>query len=263
MNYRRPEDFKNQTVVVVGGSRSGIDVCGELAPHVKKVVLSRKEENMATFNRVVELLTLAGKKPFCLDYLQSTFSMTTPIDYFDNDTVYFQDKTSVKPDCVIFATGYDYSFPFITTPNLSLEYNLKQRYLYPLYRHMFNVNQYSLFYLVLPSLVVPFPLAELQTHLIARILKHEIKLPTTNEILQKINTDILNKFGNKADVNYSYHSVNIVEYVEQLLLMINTHHDGNYNYKLIQNQKTIRKVNRITNELIVEQTTTLDGNNKK
>ncbi|CAF0856603.1 unnamed protein product [Didymodactylos carnosus] len=247
--YRQPENYRNQTVVVVGAAHSGIDICGELAPLCKRVILSMKqdEDSENTFQRIIQLLKKAGKST-CVDYLNKTFSITSPIEKIDKDTIHFMDLSTVKPDSLIFATGYDYSYPFLSK-NLSLQYD-NRRFLYPIYHHIFDVNypQGTLAYLTIPFNIVPMPLCEIQAHLIARVLKCRVTLPPTDEMLNKINQEVT------SETNRNYHRVNMVKYIQKLFLLMNNESDE-YAFKFnIDQDRRVRKLNKITNAIIIQQT---------
>ncbi|CAF0959184.1 unnamed protein product [Rotaria sordida] len=232
--YRRPEDFKDQCVIVVGGSHSGIDIAGELAPVAKQVVLSMKEDNKM-FDLVISLLR-RGQKQLCTDFLTTTFSFAPAIERIDRDTVYFKDKTQIKPDCLILATGYKYSIPFLQG-NLRVDGREKHRYVYPLYKHMFHVNypNGTLAFINIPSGVAAFPFAEVQSHFIARVLRGEVQLPSRDVMMSEVDNPLLPQ-------NPKYHFLNMIDYVRTLLEMMKES-DKNYNYIFtIDDERRVHKI---------------------
>ena len=235
--YREPHHYQDKCVIVVGASHSGADISGELAAVAKQVILSMKEENLKYFEDVISRLRLSGKQ-VCTDYLSSTFSIVSPIEYIDKETVYFANQTSIKPDLIIFATGYDYRVPFLQG-NLQVDQNrlLRNRYLYPLYKQIFHANfpNGTLSFLCIPYRILPFPLAELQSHLIARVLCGYITLPSPNEMIYQIDNLSLPH-------DRTYHCVNMNDYVEDLLKMMSAS-DKNFPYKFtIDYQRCLRKI---------------------
>jgi thioredoxin reductase len=236
-SYREPEPYRDQCIIVVGGSHSGIDICGELASVAKQVILSIKEENIEHFHGVLNLLRQSGKQ-LCTDYSSTTFSMVSSIDYIDKDTVYFKNQTSVKPDLIIFATGYDYRMPFLQG-KLQVDLNrlLKNRYVYPLYKQLFHANfpDGTLSFLTIPYRIVPFPLAEIQSHLIARVLSGKISLPSREEMIYEIDQSLVSP-------NRSFHCVDMIKYTGSLFEIMNESNQY-FNYKfVIDNQRRIRQV---------------------
>jgi thioredoxin reductase len=236
-SYREPDHYRDKCVIVVGGSHSGVDICGELLPFAKQVILSMKEENQQWFDLAISLLRQSGKR-LCTDYLSSTFSIVSPIKNIDNDTVYFKNQISIKPDLIIFATGYEYRMPFLQG-NLQVDQNrlLQNHYVYPLYKQIFHANfpNGTLSFLCIPYGVIQFPLAELQTHLIARVLDEKISLPSRDEMIYEI--DNLSLPHNRI-----YHRVNMIDYVEDLLEIMKES-DQDFDYKfIIDNQRRLRKI---------------------
>ena len=235
--YREPESYRGKCVIVVGASHSGIDICGELAPVARKVLLSMKEENIDHFRGVLNLLRQSGKQ-VCTDYLSTTFSIAPPIERIENETVYFPNQTSIQPDLIIFATGYQYQMSFLQGRlQLDQERFLKYRYLYPLYKQLFHADfpHGELSFLAIPYRIVPFPLAELQSHIIARVLCGRLQLPSREQMIREI--DSLQLPQNRA-----YHCVNMVEYTENLLQLMRES-DQYFNYKFtIDSQRRLRKI---------------------
>jgi len=235
--YRDPEDYRDKCVIVVGGSHSGIDICGELAPVAKQVILSMKEENIEHFKGILNLLRLSGKQ-LCTDYLSTTFSIAPCIERIDHDAVYFKNQTSIKPDLIIFATGYDYRMPFLLGKlQVDQDRLFKNRYVYPLYKQIFHANfpDGTLSFIVIPYRVVPFPLAEVQSHLIARVLCGKISLPTREKMISEIDNSSLPH-------NYAYHLVDMIKYTRDLIEMMNESNTY-FDYKfMIDNERRVRKI---------------------
>jgi thioredoxin reductase len=236
-SYREPENYRDKCVIVVGASHSGIDICGELVSVAKQVVLSMKEENREHFEIVLNLLRQSGKQ-LCTDYLSTTFSIVPPIEYIEKDTVYFLNQTSIKPDLIIFATGYEYRMPFLQG-KLQVDQNrlFQNHYVYPLYKQLFHAHfpNGTLSFLAIPYRIVPFPLAELQSHIIARVLCGKISLPSQEEMIYEIDNLLLPQ-------NRTYHCVNMITYTQDLLEMMNES-NRYFDYKfVIDNQRRIRKI---------------------
>jgi thioredoxin reductase len=232
--YRSAEPFRDQCVVVVGASHSGLDISGELLLVAKQVILSMREESREYAEVVLRLLRLSEKQ-VCTDYLDTKFSIVSPIDRIENEIVYFKDKKSIQPDVILFATGYEYSFPFLKG---KLQVN-QDRYVYPLYKQLFHADfrQGQLSFLTIPYRIVPFPLAELQSHLIARVLSGQIHLPSRDEMMKDIDHPSLPR-------NRAYHVVKAVDYTKDLLkLMEETDQFYKY-YFTVDSERRIRKMNQ-------------------
>lgn len=95
-NYRRPEEYKNENVCVLGAGPSGLDISIELVDHVKRVYLLHKLEK--------NFLDLPHKIEQVNDVIKSAEGKKV----ITNDGLEFDDV-----DTIIFATGYEYDFDFL------------------------------------------------------------------------------------------------------------------------------------------------------
>ncbi|KAJ7723278.1 hypothetical protein DFH07DRAFT_971626 [Mycena maculata] len=105
--YRRPQPFHNETVLVVGGATSGVEITREINPYTRKVYQSVRPPN--------------PKLPFEAGLLQlkrlpANVSVIPEIRRFhaSNSSIELVNGTFVHGvSRVIFATGFHYSFPFL------------------------------------------------------------------------------------------------------------------------------------------------------
>ncbi|KAJ7711256.1 hypothetical protein B0H16DRAFT_1629040 [Mycena metata] len=102
--YRYPEKFRNQTMLVIGAGPSATGISADLHPHVKRNYLSlRRSANSTTPIVFLNLLPqgvriVPGIKEF----------------HSSNHTIEFSDGTFLADvDHILFSTGYQYSFPFL------------------------------------------------------------------------------------------------------------------------------------------------------
>jgi cation diffusion facilitator CzcD-associated flavoprotein CzcO len=165
--YRRPEAYTSQKVIIVGNSASGIDIASQIAPHSKPpLLISSKSES----------------------YLQSG---ETPPDQLDkppiakfileNRTVEFQDGSRESHvDAVLYCTGYFYSFPFVS--DLSPALTTTGERVENLYKHLFYRPNPTLALPVLNQKVIPFPFAEAQAAVVARVFSGHLELPPQKEM---------------------------------------------------------------------------------
>jgi hypothetical protein len=91
----------------------------------------------------------------------------------DQKTVYFTDGTQEEFDHIIYATGYEVSFPFFDKDFLNIKNNeidLYEYVVHPEYEGLFFVG-------LIQPLGAVMPLVELQAKWISKILKKEVHLP--------------------------------------------------------------------------------------
>lgn len=163
-NYRRPEDFIGQRVVVVGAAFSGTDIAQELVEGgAAGVWLSAREWG----DSVEDLSEPLG--PHRVGNIERLLA---------DGSVQFEGGLTVPMvDVVLYATGYVYSFPFLDgIPEAPQVFDNRVA---PLYKHVFPLAWApTLSFVGLPWKVVPFPQFELQSRWIARCLSGKVSLPT-------------------------------------------------------------------------------------
>lgn len=192
--FRSREPFRGKTVVVVGGSISAVDAIHDTINVAKKVISSRRSE---------EPNSLYGPVPFehpLLDKRSQIERIDAP-----TQTVYFTDGSHAIVDCIIFATGYTLSYPFL--PDLKIDNNRV-------------VNLYQLVsYIPDPTLAfvgnlaggLTFKVFEWQAVLAARIFAGRSKVPSQDEQYQWEQDRIAQK-GNSY--KYSHLFPDFEEYFE-------------------------------------------------
>lgn len=113
-------------------------------------------------------------------------------------------------DNIIFCTGYFYSYPFLSSlPIISDGYRVKNTY-----QHIFNTTFPTLAFLGLGLKIVPFPMAESASALVARVFSNRLELPSTKKMREWDACRVAEKGeGNK------FHNLNFpqdVDYINQL-----------------------------------------------
>ncbi|XP_052210269.1 flavin-containing monooxygenase FMO GS-OX-like 3 isoform X1 [Diospyros lotus] len=168
-NYRVPEPFKSQTVILIGSSSSAIDISIELVGVAKEVHIASRSPTYTI-----------GKVPG-----YSNMWLHSMIDSVCEDgMVVFQDGNMVHADVILHCTGYKYDFPFLDTNGIV---TVDDNCVGPLYKHIFPpLLAPWLSFVGLPWKVIPFPLFEFQSKWIAAILSGRVTLPTTDEMMADV-----------------------------------------------------------------------------
>ena len=83
-------------------------------------------------------------------------------------------------DAIILCTGYAYSFPFLAP----IDPAIKDQGIpsLPLYQHIFHMQHPTLAFIETPEMIVPFPLAECQAAVVARVWAGRLTLPSQLEM---------------------------------------------------------------------------------
>lgn len=135
------------------------------------------------------------------------------IERLDGDEVVFADGTREPMDAIIWATGYNVSFPFLTDPALQPVENK-----FPLYKRMVKPGFNSLFFL---GLAQPLPtlvnFAEQQSKLVAAALAGQYALPGEDEMARVIEADDKRHMGHFYDSPRHTMQVDFGTYVADLM----------------------------------------------
>lgn len=161
--YRRAEEFAGKKVIVVGNSASGADISNQIAEHCQLPLLWLSKST----NLFVSATPTDSRR-----------RELPPIKRFDvlRRGVEFEDGTTENDiDAIVFATGYFYSLPFLSDvrPPLITDGS----HVNHTYKHLFFAPRPTLSFLALPQRVIPFPTAEAQAAVLARVYSGRLSLP--------------------------------------------------------------------------------------
>ena len=182
--YRRPEPFTNKKVLVVGNAASGTDIAsqvGEVSKH--PLLISQRSQSILAF--------AAGYKedvPEIAEFL--------PKSQGRRGVRFVDGRVEEDFDAILFATGYYYSFPFLSSlePKIISTGERVQH----LYKQMFYIDDPTIAFLGLPSKVVPFRTIEGQAAVIARVWAGRLELPSKFEMSKWEETIIAERGVGKA-----------------------------------------------------------------
>lgn len=90
-----------------------------------------------------------------------------------------------------YATGYDYTFPFLSV-DCGLSCNNK--FVQPLYKHCLNINRPSMALIALPFFHVGFPLFDLQVRFCLTFMTGRKPLPARDEMLKDTENEMNERF---------------------------------------------------------------------
>ncbi|KAG5607183.1 hypothetical protein H5410_028675 [Solanum commersonii] len=169
-NYRVPEPFKDQIVVVIGDGPSGHDISRDIATVAKQV-------HLTTGSSEIEVSKL--------DNYANLWNQEK-IDHVDeNGEVTFIDGSSIHADIILHCTGL-YDFPFLETNGI-VSVDDESRAVGPLYKHVFPPKlSPCLSFVGIPYQAIVFLMFELQAKWIAQVLSGKVLLPTEEEMLADV-----------------------------------------------------------------------------
>ncbi|MFT7131091.1 MAG: thioredoxin reductase [Gammaproteobacteria bacterium] len=170
-NYREPKAFKNQRVAVFGVSASGVDIAREIASQAASVYWCGD-----TFNQF-------EGKPITDPALKNLHFFSCPNGVNNQGQITFKKNQPESIDSFVYATGYNYDYPFITQKEII---SVDDNYISPLYNQIIPPNFQNIGFIGIPFLIVPFPLFEIQARWFAQVLKQKVALPSANEMTKKV-----------------------------------------------------------------------------
>ncbi|KAJ4817944.1 Flavin-containing monooxygenase [Rhynchospora pubera] len=167
-NYRTPEPYLNQVIVIVGKGPSGFDISVDVANAAKEVHIASRS-----------LRFKAGK----IRGMENIFEHEV-VSHVDPDgRVNFADGFSVLADIILYCTGYSYHFPFLEINNLTVDDNRVG----PLYKHVFSPRYGPyLSFVGITSATIVFLTSELQSKWISQVLSGKCTLPSENEMMSSV-----------------------------------------------------------------------------
>lgn len=168
----------NQRVLLVGGGPSGADIERQIAQVCKHPLLVARIE----------------KSPYHTDEPNIRDHPTlTSLDVANRAATFEDGNTESDIDAIIFCTGYAYSFPFLehVHPRIKRE-GISAL---PLYKHIFHMHYPTLAFVEIPERIVPFPLAECQAAVIARVWSGRLALPSQIR-MEEWQEGVINERGN-------------------------------------------------------------------
>lgn len=166
--YRRPDSYTDKKVIIIGNSASGVDIASQIATVARHpVLISIRSSSPLAYE--------AGYKEDVAqiaEFLPSSQG-TRAVRFTDG-------RVEEDVDAILFATGYFYSFPFLSQlqPKLILTGDRVEH----LYKHLFYIYDPTLAFIGLPSKIIPFRTFEGQAAVIARVWSDRLELPPVQEM---------------------------------------------------------------------------------
>lgn len=168
--YDNPDEYKGKNVLIVGNSSSGVDIAHQVEKTAKKVIVSARSAANGNFDTVGVIKRFEGDRIVVEEAPAA-------------DKAEKADSALTDIDTVIYCTGYLYSFPFLHSYVHHSDDDLitDGTRIRNLYRQLFYISDPSIAFIGMPKNVVPFPLAETQAAVVARVWSGRLKLPSKED----------------------------------------------------------------------------------
>jgi cation diffusion facilitator CzcD-associated flavoprotein CzcO len=180
--YRKPEDYRGKKVLVIGNSASGLDIAYQVGQECKQPVLL-SSRSVSAFGSVPQA---AWRKDVdeVVEFMPAKRAVRFQSGGIESDI-----------DAVIFATGYFYSYPFLS--NIHPPVVTDGLRVQNVYYHLFNIDHPTIVFPVINLKVIPFPLAENQAAVVSRIFSGRLDLPSKREMRRWEENNIKEKGNGK------------------------------------------------------------------
>ncbi|KAF8538837.1 hypothetical protein BDD12DRAFT_126903 [Trichophaea hybrida] len=160
LNFRSPLPYHNKKTLLIGGSISAFDIASRLLPHVTLPLL-QSIRTPSPFPTPAGIKTLPEI---------SAFREYGSVEFIDGHIEH-------GVEAVLFATGYLYTLPFLPHDNTTTGERVRGTW-----QHIFSIDHPTLAYIGLPTRVIPFPCAQSQAAVVARVWAGKTVLPTKEEM---------------------------------------------------------------------------------
>lgn len=144
-DYRTPESFSGKTILTIGAGPSGVDITLDLSSTAKHVFWSHHAPSHSSNAYPLNVI----QKPDVSQILE-------------DGTVQFYDGTNENIDLILYCTGYQYTFPFLSP---ECEINVNDNHVTKLYKHLININHPTMFIIGIPFSTIITLLFDLQVSL--------------------------------------------------------------------------------------------------
>uniref|UniRef100_A0A1J3CZB7 Flavin-containing monooxygenase n=1 Tax=Noccaea caerulescens TaxID=107243 RepID=A0A1J3CZB7_NOCCA len=169
-NYRVPDPFKDQVVVVIGNYASGADISRDIASVAKEVHIASRTIASDIYEKLPGLTNL---------WLHSMIESS-----HENGSVVFQNGKVVYADTIVHCTGYKYFFPFLDTNGYV---NIDDNRVGPLYKHVFPpALAPGLSFIGLPWNALQCFMFEIQSKWVAAVLSGRVMLLTRDKMMEDV-----------------------------------------------------------------------------
>lgn len=202
-SYRHADCFKGKKVIVVGGSASGLDIAMQISMVSRLPVLNslRSLPALEVDNDQIKQV------PMIEEYIEK------------DGIVRFSDGSiEAEVDAVVYCTGYLFAYPMLKGVEPPLISN-GQRVL-GVYKQLFSIEEPTLAFPTLPYKIVPFPIADVQAAVIARVWSGHIQLPTREEMKESERSQVETLGDGRAFHILGY--PNDADYIDELATWANT-----------------------------------------
>lgn len=164
-DYKTSEQFRGESVLIIGAGPSGIDITYEVSRVAKQVTWSHRRTNPS----VTDFSANVNIKP--------DVSKITPTGAVFTDGS-FQEYTKI-----VYCTGYKYSFPFLS---VDCGLTVDAKCIEPLFKQCLNINRPTMAVFGINNTILPNQLFDLQARFCLTFMTGRKQMPSKQEMLDDL-----------------------------------------------------------------------------
>ncbi|XP_037049486.1 senecionine N-oxygenase-like isoform X1 [Bradysia coprophila] len=169
-NFRTAKAYCGKTVLVIGGGPSGIDLVLHLSKTASRITFSQHKINGESKESFAQRQQL----------LPDNVTLQENVRRFYPNGAEFIDGSCQSFEVIFFATGYKFSYPFLSTDcGIYVDDNFVQ----PLYKQIFNIEYATMAFIGIPYSACNTQMFDLQVRFALKFLSAEKKLPSKSEMI--------------------------------------------------------------------------------
>lgn len=189
--YRYPELFKDQKVLVIGAGPSGVDITKDLSTTAALVGFSHH---------------LPGKLENVYD--SNVMQLPDVVQILQDGKVHFYDGEVVEFDVILYCTGYKYTYNFLSP---ECQITVDDNHVQDLFKHIININHPTMYFIGIPFTTIIVPLLDLQVRIsfffvskkcsksrlfptqvrfCMKFLTNAVSLPSESQMREDLNQDV-------------------------------------------------------------------------
>jgi dimethylaniline monooxygenase (N-oxide forming) len=104
-----------------------------------------------------------------------------------NGAIFVNDNVEHEFTVILYCTGYQHSFPFIS---VDCEITVDENFISPLYKHCLNINRPSIGFIGLPTAVCNNQVFDFQARFCLKFMTQQLKLPPRDVMLRDFESDM-------------------------------------------------------------------------
>lgn len=167
-DYKTAEQFRGESVLIVGAGPSGIDITYDVSKVAKRVTWSHRRTNPP----VTDFSANVNIKP--------DVSKITPTG------AVFADGSFQEYSKIIYCTGYKYSFPFLS---VDCGLTVDAKFVEPLFKQCLNINRPTMAVFGINNTILPNQLFDLQTRFCLTFMTGRKQMPSKQEMLDDLDRE--------------------------------------------------------------------------